>query len=85
MSKFLKKINQKIIEAIDTFAWTNTYGFARSFIGLSLLLTLLFNDILRLMKPFGEINDIHTISTVSKISIFYILENNLYLQSGLVF
>ena len=79
MSEFLKKINSKINKLVDNFVWTNTYGFARSFIGLSLLLTLLSNDIFRLMKPFGEINDVHTISTISKISIFYILDTNLLL------
>jgi len=75
----INNINRKIDKWIIEYKWTNTYGIARSFIALSLFLTLIFSDIFRLITPLGSINEIHTLNNISRISIFYILSNHLVL------
>lgn len=48
----LEKLNNKIQNKLSNFnPWTNAYGFCRSLIGFSTLVTLLFNDISIFIRP----------------------------------
>lgn len=73
----LDKLYNRIDEWVSSFKWTNTYGVARSLIALSLFLTLSFSDIYRLVTPLGNINEIHNLNSISRISIFYLLRDHL--------
>lgn len=77
MSKFLKKINDQLDDYLSSFRWSNTYGLARSFIALSLFLTLSFSDIHKMVSPVGELAEVFKSSSLSRISIFYLLQNYL--------
>lgn len=79
MLHFLKKINNELDNYLSTFKWSNTYGVARSFIALSLFLTLSFSDIHKMIVPVGKLAEIYSVSNFSKISIFYLLQDNLLL------
>jgi len=76
MKTWIKNRRIETESLVDNFRWYNTYGLARSVLALSLLLTLMINDIGRLLIPLGEINDIYQTAPVSKISLFYLLGNH---------
>jgi antimicrobial peptide system SdpB family protein len=79
MLHFLERINKNIDHYLSTFKWSNTYGIARSFIALSLFLTLSFSDVHKMISPLGKLADIYSASGLSKISIFYLFRDNLIL------
>lgn len=63
---------------LESFKWTNSYGVARLFLGLSTLSILIFNDIKDLVAPMGTLSETHHISDAAKLSVFYIFSENLY-------
>lgn len=84
MLSYLKNnINNKLDNYISNFTWTNTYGIARSFIALSLFLTLAFSDIQRMISPVGVLSDVYSVSNISRISLFYLLRDHLLIAKGI--
>lgn len=79
LKKITSDTNKKVNEWVESFRWSNTYGIARSFIAVSLFLTLFFSDIFRLITPLDSLNEIHNLNNISRISIFYLLRDNLIL------
>ncbi|KAA8999804.1 hypothetical protein F4V43_15900 [Paenibacillus spiritus] len=73
MLKRLNSIPTLVISG--TPPWTNVYGLARTLIALSLLLTLITNDVTTLFKPAAGINEYPSCS-VYAVSIFCVLPNN---------
>lgn len=56
--------------------WTNVYGLARSFMALSLMITLLFNDVRILFKPIAGVNTFPGCGSYGSISIFCLVPND---------
>ncbi len=77
-SSLIQNLNKSLDEHLSAFTWTNTYGIARSFIALSLFLTLTFSDIYKMISPVGELSEIYSVSRLAKFSIFYLLKDHLF-------
>ncbi|CAM1368545.1 Antimicrobial peptide system, SdpB family protein [Tenacibaculum litopenaei] len=79
LKKIINILNERTNKWIENFRWSNTYGVGRSFIAMSLFLTLISSDIFRLIKPLGSLNEVHNLSYISRISIFYLLRDHIIL------
>jgi len=75
-----QEIDNQIERKLNLNIWSNVYGLGRSLIALSVLLTLLINDVSTLFRPILGVDDIPMCNGLSgKISLFCLLSNNLEL------
>lgn len=58
--------------------WTNVYGFARSLMALSLLLTLVFNDTMSLFRP---TSDTDSLTNSDNVSLFHLVPQEYFYLS----
>lgn len=76
LSRLNGRLNTRIYNwAIHHNPWTNVYGLARTFIALSTLMTLLFNDVTTLFKPMAGVDE-YPACSVYAISIFCLVPND---------
>ncbi|MFJ7747460.1 sporulation-delaying protein SdpB family protein [Peribacillus sp. NPDC097295] len=66
----IRKLNEYTTTIINNFnPWTNVYGLARSLMGLSLLITFLFNDVTIFFRPSSGQDTITNSGTISLFSL----------------
>ncbi len=78
MQRLIFYLENYVYQLSEKPIWTNTFGLARSLLAFSTLSTLLFNDIHSLFPQIKNISTFH-LDSISEISIFFLLFNNLFL------